>query len=384
MTRATTIENRSISRRRLLTLVGSGLAAAGLAGVPASGRAEAAPQPTMLPNSVSLRSARRRASGTITISTWGGRYTRSLRESFLDAFTKETGIEVQTVDAPGGFVPMLQAQAQAGNVSWDIVDVGESDSLYLLDNGLVQPLPADVKADLLGSAGEAHVVDQGISFAAFGWVIATNKKAAKQIPMTPANFFDIENFPGRRTMYGDDQATGVIYALQADGVPKDQLYPPDLDRAYRKLDTVKPAVAVWWRTGDQSQQIFRDEEVVTGLLWDGRAGGLIEQGVEIELAFEGSLISRDILVVPTQAPNPQGAFEFLRWYASHPAEGGKWIQATGYGVANLKAYEYVPLEIAKRSALFPPNFALGVPTNARWTSQNREMLVKRWTEWLSR
>src|SRR5205809_407597 len=86
--------------------------------------------------------------------------------------------------------------------------------LKALGTGLVQPLPADVKADLIGAVGEQHVADHGISFAAFGWTIAANRKTAKRIPTTPAEFFDVQNVPGRRPMYGDDQLTGVLYALQ--------------------------------------------------------------------------------------------------------------------------------------------------------------------------
>jgi putative spermidine/putrescine transport system substrate-binding protein len=362
------IGDHRLSRRRLLTGLGAGLASTGLLVKPAASQ---------------TGPARRRVTGTMVLATWGGRYSKAMKDVFLAPFSQETGVTAQTVDAPGGFVPMLQAQHKAGNVTWDLVDVGEADSLYLLDNGLIQPLPGDVKADLIAAVGEPHVADHGISFAAFGWVIASNRKTAKRVATTPAEFFDVKNFPGRRTMYGDDQSTGVLYALQADGVPRNRLYPPDLDRAYRKLDQIKPSVAVWWRTGDQSQQVFRDREVDMGLLWDGRAAGVIDQGVDLELSFEGSLISRDLLVVPTSAPNAAAAFEFLRWYATHPAEGGKWIRAMGYGVANPKAYEHVPPEVAQRSAYYPPNFAKGVLINARWQSQHRAELVKRWTQWLS-
>lgn len=359
-----------LSRRRLLTTLGAGIAATGLS-APTAARAQ---QPAP---------ARRRVSGNMVLATWGGRYSKAMKDVFLTPFSQDTGVTAQIVDAPGGFVPMLQAQAKASNVTWDLVDVGEADSLYLLDNRLVQPLPGDVKADLIAAVGEQHVADHGISFAAFGWVIASNRQTAKRVPATPAEFFDVQNFPGRRTMYGDDQSTGALYALQADGVPRNQLYPPDLDRAYRKLDQIKRSVAVWWRTGDQSQQVFRDKEVDMGLLWDGRAAGVIDQGVDLALSFEGSLISRDLLVVPTNAPNAAAAFEFLRWYATHPVEGGKWIRAMGYGVANPKAYDHVPPEIAQRSAYYPPNLAKGVLINARWQSQHRADLVKRWTQWLS-
>jgi putative spermidine/putrescine transport system substrate-binding protein len=364
------ITGRSLSRRRLLKTLGTGIAAVGV-GAPDAARAQ------------QTGGAGRRVTGNMVLATWGGRYSKAMKDFFLTPFSQESGVTAQTVDAPGGFVPMLQAQAKASNVTWDLVDVGEADSLFLLDNGLVQPLPADVKADLVAAVGAQHVADHGISFAAFGWVIAANRKTAKRIPTTPAEFFDVQNVPGRRTMYGEDQLTAVLYALQADGVARNQLYPPDLDRAYRKLDQIKKSVAVWWRTGDQSQQVFRDQEVDMGLMWDGRAAGVINQGVDLALSFEGTPISRDLLVVPTNAPNAAAAFEFLRWYATHPVEGGKWIREMGYGVANPKAYEHVPQEIAQRSAYYPPNFAKGFLVDTRWQSQRRSELVKRWTQWLS-
>lgn len=321
--------------------------------------------------------------GSLVIATWGGAYTDALTEAFADPFTEATGVAVQFVDAPGGFNAMLEAQAAAGNVSWDLVDLGEEDAVALVDAGLLQPLPDDVKADLIEAVGEENVTDYGISFAAYGNVIACNAAAAEACPTTPAEFWDVENFPGRRAMYGDDWSGSLAYALLADGVPKEELFPLDVDRAFAKLDEIKPHIDVWWTTGDQSQQIFRDEEVVMGILWDGRASGLREQDVDIQLSFEGSSISRDLLVVPADAPNAEAAFEFLRWYATHPEGGAIWIDAIGYGVANPDAYSNVAPEVAADMGGSPENMAKGVIMDVEWARANRDEVLPRWTEWLA-
>jgi putative spermidine/putrescine transport system substrate-binding protein len=322
-------------------------------------------------------------SGTMVVATWGGAYTDTFREAFADPFSEETGVEVQIVDAPGGYNAMLEAQAEAGNVTWDLIDLGEEDAVALVDAGLLQPLPDDLKSDLIEAVGEENVTDYGISFASYGSVIACNTAAAEACPATPAEFWDVEGFPGRRTMYGDGWSDALVYALLADGVSREELFPLDVDRAFAKLDEIKPHINVWWTTGDQSQQIFRDEEVVMGILWDGRAAGLREQGVDIQLSFEGSPISRDLLVVPTDAPNAEAAFEFLRWYATHPAEGAIWIEAMGYGVANPDAYGNVPAEITADMGGSPENMAKGVILDVEWSRQNREEVLPRWTEWLA-
>jgi spermidine/putrescine-binding protein len=215
----------------------------------------------------------------LVIATWGGAYTDALTAAFAEPFTEATGTPVQFVDAPGGFNAMLEAQAEAGNVTWDIVDLGEEDAVAMIDAGLLQPIPDDVKADLIEAVGEENVTDYGISFASYGSVIVCNTAAAEACPTTPAEFWDVENFPGRRALYGDGWSDSLVYALQADGVAKEDLFPLDVDRAFAKMDEIKPHINVWWTTGDQSQQIFRDEEVVMGILWDGRAAGLRDQGV---------------------------------------------------------------------------------------------------------
>ena len=315
---------RSVSRRRLLKALGTGIAAVG------AGRSSARwPAP-------SRRAARGGGQGSMTLATWGGRYSKAMKDFFLVSFSQETGVTAQTVDAPGGFVPMLQAQAKAGNVTWDLVDVGEADSLFLLDNGLVQPLPADVKADLIAAVGPQHVTDHGISFAAFGWVIAANRKTAKRSLRRPRNSSTSRMSRGAGRMYREDQLTGVLYALQADGVAPEPALParprPRVPEARSRSRSTWPSGG---RTGDQSQQVFRDQEVDMGLLWDGRAAGRESTRASTWRSPSRERPSRAISswcrrMLRTQA----AAFEFLRWYATHPVEGGKWIREMGYGVAN--------------------------------------------------
>src|SRR6516165_2101981 len=63
-----------------------------------------------------------------------------------------------------------------------------------------------------------------------------------------------------RALCVNDAPRSMIFALLADGVPRDKLYPLDIDRAFKKLDRIKPHIKVWWREGNQSQQLIRDSE----------------------------------------------------------------------------------------------------------------------------
>jgi putative spermidine/putrescine transport system substrate-binding protein len=172
-------------------------------------------------------------SGTLTYGTWGGEYTNALKKSMLTPFSRESGVKIETPSAPGEFVPKLQAQAQANQVKWDLIDPGEDDVEVLIQQGLLQKLPDDLKAFMVEKVGKENVTDYGVSMGAYSDVIACNPEVAKRCPANPQEFWDVQKFPGRRSMYGDGWNMNIPYALQADGVLGEQVFPePDVDRAF--------------------------------------------------------------------------------------------------------------------------------------------------------
>jgi spermidine/putrescine-binding protein len=185
-------------------------------------------------------------------------------------------------------------------------------------------------------------------------------------------------------MYGDGWVENMVYALEADAIPPDRLFPLDVARAYRKLDAIKPHIDVWWTTGDQSQQILRDEEVGMAIMWDGRAYQLEQQGLRVQISHAGATVHREMFVVPEQAPNAQRAFAFLEWYATHPEEGAKWVQEMRYGVANPRAFDLLPTDVAQTIATYPDNLKQSVRLDVAWMTANRAQLLPRWSSWLGK
>src|SRR5215813_6795383 len=60
-------------------------------------------------------------------------------------------------------------------------------------------------------------------------------------PQSWADFWDVKKFPGSRCLY-DRSFSCLAFALLADGVPTDKLYPMDVDRAFRKMSELKPHI----------------------------------------------------------------------------------------------------------------------------------------------
>ena len=68
------------------------------------------------------------------------------------------------------------------------------------------------------------------------------------IPILPDRLIPKPVTESRMALTGSShlKSRTIPAALVADGVPKDKLYPLDLDRAFKKLDEIKPHIKVWW------------------------------------------------------------------------------------------------------------------------------------------
>src|SRR5690606_34475398 len=129
------------------------------------------------------------------------------------------------------------------------------------DEGYLQPL--NVKSPYLDSTPAEYKNDYFAGCNVFAVVLAYRTDAfedkGKQPPQSWADFFDTKKFPGRRAMRKHPFDT-IEQALLADGVPLDKLYPLDFDRAYKKLDTIKNVIDVWWTGGAQTSQLLKSGE----------------------------------------------------------------------------------------------------------------------------
>ena len=94
--------------------------------------------------------------GSITAVSWGGAYTVSQVEAYHKPWTAATGNTVVSEDYSGG-IAEVKAQVEAGNVTWDIIDVEKSDAVRGCDEGLFMEIdPTSLPA---GSDGTAAVDD---------------------------------------------------------------------------------------------------------------------------------------------------------------------------------------------------------------------------------
>ena len=79
----------------------------------------------------------------MTIVSWGGAYSASQQNAYHTPYTEKTGVNIINDESSAEAVAKLRAMNEAGNVTWDVVDVVASDAIRLCDEGLAMEIDAD-------------------------------------------------------------------------------------------------------------------------------------------------------------------------------------------------------------------------------------------------
>ena len=67
----------------------------------------------------------------MTIVSWGGAYSKSQKNAYHDPYTANTGVKIINDESSAEAVAKLRAMNEAGNVTWDVVDVVAADAMRL-------------------------------------------------------------------------------------------------------------------------------------------------------------------------------------------------------------------------------------------------------------
>jgi putative spermidine/putrescine transport system substrate-binding protein len=191
----------------------------------------------------------------ITFTSWVGPYMRSQMLGFVRPYEDEHGTRVE-VESYNGGIDEIRDQVESANVTWDVVDLTQADSLRACNEGLLEDI-SDIElpngAD--GTDFEADFVDGALNPCGVGVIVWATAFAYSESafgdnpPSSIEDFFDTSAFPGDRAIR-DDPTVIMEWALMADGVARDEVYstletPEGVERALAVMENIKPGLKVW-------------------------------------------------------------------------------------------------------------------------------------------
>ena len=302
----------------------------------------------------------------IVIANWGG--------PAADAFVKAWGPLVKqklgctlSIDGSGPTAGKIRTMVEAGKVIWDVCDASVGVALLLGAKNMLE----EMDYSIIGSkVRKEYQYKYAVCNYIFSYVMAFNKTAFKdRQPSSWKDFWNVKDFPGKRMLRGS--CIGQLEcALLADGVPPDKIYPIDLPRALAKIKEIKEHT-VFWKSGSQSEDLFRQNEVVMGNMWHNRTNLLrLETKGAIDWTWEGGVIAPAVWLVPKG--NPAGArkaMEFIE--ASLEPEGQvELFKLIGMGPSNPEAADMIPPELRAYNPSQPDNLAKQIVINEDWYGAN--------------
>ncbi|MBK9134719.1 MAG: ABC transporter substrate-binding protein [Betaproteobacteria bacterium] len=324
-------------------------------------------------------SAAHAQSRDLSVVSWGGAYQDGQKEAYFKPFI--AGGTKLTDESWDGGLGVLRTKIKGGANTWDVVQV-EADELEVgCDEGLYERLDAGK----IGGAGRylpGTVHACGVGAIIYNLVLAYDGDKLKAAPNGWADFFDAKKVPGKRAVRNGAKWNLEI-ALIADGVPKADVYkvlrtPAGVDRAFKKLDSIKSDL-VFWKSGAQPPQMLAAGDVVMTTAYNGRVTAANEKDKKnFKMVWKDTPYTMDSWVIMKGSPNKANAEKLIE-FMGRPDNQAKLPKYIRYGVTAKDAK--VDASLMGELPTNPANLKQAFAEDVRFWIDNIDKLTERWNKW---
>ena len=332
--------------------------------------------------------ARAQRGKSIVVVSFGGTYQDAQRKAYYEPFEAATGIKV--VEDTIATAAKLKAMVDSKNVTWDVCEFASANVLTLHKEGLLDDIDwsAVPKEDLI----EQAILPGGVGVFVYSWVLAFNTKHFKKDgkhPRSWADFWNTKDFPGARGLDAGNRGIAPLeFAVMADGVPPDKVYPIDVERGWRALERIKPHVVKWPTSFAQHMQLLQDGEVTMTTASSNRVVPAMKAGAPLDFVWNQGLLDTTYYTIPKGSKSRAEAHRFIAFATQAKPQAAVAKMQPG-GPVNRKAFDLLTPEEASVLATHKPNAAQQLVLNPRWwqepgtTGKNHyQEYVDRWTAWV--
>lgn len=325
------------------------------------------------------------AARDLTVVSWGGAYQDAQREVYFKPFMA-TGAKMAEESWDGG-VGTLRAKVQGGNNNWDVVQVESEELLLGCEEGLYEKLDWSKLGGKDKYMPDA-VNDCGVGAIVYSFVLAYDGDKIKgDAPKSWADFWNVQKWPGKRALRKGPKTTLEI-ALMADGVAPGDVYKTlgtdaGVERAFRKLDQLKPQL-VWWEKGSQPPQLLASGEVAMTDAYNGRIAAANDKDKKnFKIVWNNNLYTIDSWVIMKGTPNTADAYKYLA-FVNDPQRQKDLPKHIPYGPTTKAATALVDKATLAQLATAPENIKTALPINDKFWLENLDKLNQRFNAWVAK
>jgi putative spermidine/putrescine transport system substrate-binding protein len=322
----------------------------------------------------------------LTVVGWGGTSQAAHRNAYWTSFGKENGVRIKE-DVWNGGIGVLRAKSRANQSDWDVIQVEVEELILGCEEGVFERL------DWQAMGGRDRflpisVNDCGVGADVWSELFGYDAGHIKgEKPKTWADFFDLKKFPGKRGMRKTPKYA-LEAALMADGVKPADVYkelstPAGIDRAFRKLDTLKPQI-IWWASVAQVPDLLASGEVTMSMATPGRL--LLasrDEHRDFRSVWDGNIYAVDFWAVLKNSPHKSDALKLVKYMsdADHEINLPRYMPA---GLSNKEAIARIDPALTKDTPSNPENMKNALALDAEFWVENNDQLTQRFNAWAAR
>ncbi|MEX2520684.1 MAG: extracellular solute-binding protein [Paracoccaceae bacterium] len=340
----------------------------------------------------------------LTIVSWGGAYSASQQNAYHAPYmAANPDVNIINDESSNEAVAKLRAMNEAGNITWDVVDVVASDAIRLCDEGLAMEIdpdtmlaPAPDGTPASEDFGELLISECYIPQIVYSTTVGYRTDMVGDTPPTDiCAIFDLETYPGKRSLE-KRPINNMEWALLCDGVAKADVYDvletqEGQNQAFAKLDTIKDET-IWWSAGADTPQLLADGEVVMGSTYNGRLFALIEEQKQpVAMLWDAQVFDLDGWIIPAGLPEDRlkAALDYI-YFATDTQRLADQAAYISYGPARKSSAPLVGkhaelgIDMAPHMPTDPANATNTFLYNYEWWADYRDDIDAKFQTWLAK
>lgn len=320
----------------------------------------------------------------LTAVAFGGAIQDAFRKAYFEPFTAATGFKI-IEDTTNGGLAKQKAMVESNNVTWDVVQMEEDEVTLACAEGLI----VDVDWSKLASHSKSDpsmFMECGAGAIVWSEVLTYDAAKIKDGPKNWVDFWNVQQWPGKRGLRKTAKLT-LELALMADGVPTSDVYKvlatkEGQDRAFKKLDELKPHIQ-WWESGAQPLEWLASGSVSMTAAFNGRIANAQKEGRDFPIIWDESLYSIDYWAIIAGSSNEAKAVQFVDFALSTDPQK-VFAETIPYGIANKEAMAALPKEILSQLPSAPDNIKNAVKIDSEFWTDHGQELSERFAAWVAR
>lgn len=320
----------------------------------------------------------------LTVISFGGVLKNAQENAYFTPYQKATGTNLVAGEY-NGEMAKIKAMVDTKSVSWDVVEVESPELARGCDEGLFEKIDYSKigkKEDFVNGVAQAC----GVGTFVWTTLLAYNGDTIKNGPTSWADFWNTKKYPGKRGMRKGAKYTLEI-ALMADGVAPKDVYkvlatPAGVERAFKKLDQLKPNIQ-WWEAGAQPAQYLAAGDVTMSVAYNGRIATAQKEGKNLKMVWAGGMYDYDSWAIPKGSPNKEAALKFIA-FASQPSTQKEFSKVISYGPSAKKAIPLLDKNVAANLPTAPSNLEKQVKVDIGFWADYGESLEQKFNAWAAK